>query len=84
LEKTIEENERIKIAEYKIGSGKELFEFAKKNGLEGIMAKKVDSIYEIGKKKQKLVEKSKQKILWMLLLLAIQLELEKEKTLEVY
>ena len=50
LEKTIEENERIKIAEYKIGSGKELFEFAKKNELEGIMAKKVDSIYEIGKR----------------------------------
>jgi bifunctional non-homologous end joining protein LigD len=50
LEKTIEENERIKIAEYKIGSGKELFEFAKKNGLEGIMAKKIDSIYEMGKR----------------------------------
>jgi len=50
LEKTIEENERIKIAEYKIGNGKELFEFAKKNGLEGIMAKKVDSIYEMGKR----------------------------------
>jgi bifunctional non-homologous end joining protein LigD len=50
LEKIVEENERIKISEYKIGSGKELFEFAKKNGLEGIMAKKIDSIYEIGKR----------------------------------
>jgi len=50
LKDTIEENERIKIAMYKIGSGKELFEFAKKNGLEGIMAKKIDSIYEMGKR----------------------------------
>jgi len=31
LREIVEENERVKIADYKIGSGKGLFEFAKKN-----------------------------------------------------
>jgi len=50
LKDVVEENERVRIAEYKIGSGKELFELARKSGLEGIVAKKIDSAYEIGKR----------------------------------
>jgi len=39
-------NERVKIVDFVIGKGLELFEFAKSNGYEGIMAKKIDGFYE--------------------------------------
>jgi len=39
-------NERIKIVDFIVGKGIELFEFAKSNGYEGIMAKRIDGIYE--------------------------------------
>ncbi len=48
LEKTIKENENIKISKNFNASGKEFFNLAEKMGLEGIMAKKADSQYVPG------------------------------------
>ena len=50
LEKVVEENERIVISTYVIGKGKKFFEEVKKRGLEGVMAKKLDSTYQLGKR----------------------------------
>ncbi|HDH91369.1 MAG TPA: DNA ligase [Candidatus Aenigmarchaeota archaeon] len=50
LKEVVEETERIKIVKYVIGEGKKLFEEVKKKGFEGIVAKKIDSVYEIGKR----------------------------------
>ncbi|MCS7105891.1 MAG: DNA ligase, partial [Candidatus Aenigmarchaeota archaeon] len=43
LENVIKENQRIMLSSYVIGRGKELFERAKEKGLEGIIAKRLDS-----------------------------------------
>ena len=50
LEEVVEENERIVISTYVIGKGKKFFEEVKKRGLEGVMAKKLDSTYQLGKR----------------------------------
>lgn len=46
LGEIVKENERVKIVGFVEEKGKELFEFAKKEGLEGIMAKQKESVYE--------------------------------------
>src|SRR5580704_1988770 len=38
-------SERIRYSDHQLETGKELFELAKKNGLEGIVAKRIDSRY---------------------------------------
>ncbi|MGC8812230.1 MAG: non-homologous end-joining DNA ligase [Candidatus Aenigmatarchaeota archaeon] len=50
LEKVVKEDKRIMLSSYIIGRGEELFEKAREKGLEGIMAKRLDSKYEIGKR----------------------------------
>jgi len=46
LREVVSDCERVKVIDYVIGKGRELFEFAKSNGYEGIMAKKINSAYE--------------------------------------
>lgn len=58
LRKTVKENEIIKISDFIFEHGKMLFEETGKRGLEGIVAKKADSKYLIGKR-SKLWLKSK-------------------------
>jgi len=50
LKKAIEESERIILSEYVEQYGKNFFKQVCKLGMEGIMAKKKNSIYEIGKR----------------------------------
>lgn len=50
LEDVVKESNRIILSPYVIGKGKNFFEECKKKGLEGIMAKRLDSKYEIGKR----------------------------------
>lgn len=50
LAETIVENERINVSRYVERSGVQLFELAKANGLEGIVAKRKDSMYLFGKR----------------------------------
>jgi len=50
LAKTLREGKFVHLTEYQIGKGKLYFEAAKKLGLEGMMAKKTNSQYEIGKR----------------------------------
>lgn len=50
LAKTVKESSRIVLSEYVIGSGREFFEAVKKEGLEGIVAKRLDSPYLIGER----------------------------------
>jgi len=50
LEEVVKENERVIISTYVIGKGKKFFEEVKKRGLEGVMAKKLDSTYQLGKR----------------------------------
>ena len=50
LEKAIKENERIAISRYIEESGIEFYQLAKQNELEGIVAKRKDSKYYLGKK----------------------------------
>ena len=50
LEEVVKENERVVISTYVIGKGKKFFEEVKKRGLEGVMAKKLDSTYQLGKR----------------------------------
>lgn len=50
LEDVIEESERISVSRYIERNGIQLFELAKKNGLEGIVAKRKDSIYTFDKR----------------------------------
>lgn len=52
LEQTIKESSRILISRYVEESGKNFFEEAKKKGLEGIMAKRKSSFYQIGKRSE--------------------------------
>jgi len=48
LKKLLPKNAVIKYSEHIIARGKEFFEAAKKNDLEGVMAKKADSMYHPG------------------------------------
>ena len=50
LEKVIKENERILISTYIIGKGKNFFQEVKRRKLEGIMAKRLQSTYQLGKR----------------------------------
>jgi len=50
LENVVRESERILISAYVVGEGKKFFEEVKAKGLEGIIAKRIDSTYEIGKR----------------------------------
>jgi len=50
LEKAIKENERISISRYIEESGIEFYQLVKQNELEGIVAKRKDSKYYLGKK----------------------------------
>lgn len=50
LEESVRESERIIISRYIIEKGKKFFEEVKKKGLEGVVAKRIDSVYEIGKR----------------------------------
>jgi bifunctional non-homologous end joining protein LigD len=50
LQEVVEENERILISTYIIGKGKKFFEEVRKKGLEGVMAKKLESTYQLGKR----------------------------------
>lgn len=47
LEETAKESSRLVISQYVIGKGKKFFEEIRKRGLEGMMAKKLDSPYMI-------------------------------------
>jgi bifunctional non-homologous end joining protein LigD len=49
LESLIVPSEQIRISEHQIGKGVELFEAAKENGLEGIVAKQIESFYPSGR-----------------------------------
>jgi len=50
LEKIVKEDKRIMLSSYVIGRGKELFEKVKERSLEGIVAKRLNSKYEVGKR----------------------------------
>ncbi len=50
LQKIIPENEVVKFSDHIIENGKSFFEVTKEKGLEGIMAKKMDSTYYPGKR----------------------------------
>ena len=50
LKEKVSEGNNLLLSVFVKEKGKKLFEEVKKRGLEGIMAKKIDSIYEIGKR----------------------------------
>jgi DNA ligase D-like protein (predicted ligase) len=50
LEKVVKESERILLSNYVIGNGKKFFTEVRKRGLEGIMAKRLQSTYQVGKR----------------------------------
>jgi bifunctional non-homologous end joining protein LigD len=50
LEKTVKESERVLLSAYVIGNGKKFFEEARKKGLEGVMAKRLSSTYQLNKR----------------------------------
>jgi len=50
------EHDVIKYSDHVVGKGKDFFQVALKQGLEGIMAKKADSIYEIGSRTENWVK----------------------------
>jgi len=50
LEKTVKESDRILLSSYVIGKGKKFFREVKKKGLEGMIAKRLKSTYQIGKR----------------------------------
>ena len=45
LQRMLHADERFRYSDHQIGKGKELFELARESGLEGIVAKRVDSAY---------------------------------------
>ncbi len=51
LEETLSEDNYLIYSRYVIGKGKEFFSKIKRKGLEGIMAKKIDSFYQQGRSK---------------------------------
>jgi len=50
LEETVIESSRLVISQYVVGKGTKFFEEVKKKGLEGVMAKKLDSPYLLGER----------------------------------
>lgn len=50
LEKTVKESLRTIFSQYVIGEGKKFFESVKKAGLEGVVAKRLNSTYQINKR----------------------------------
>ena len=50
MEKVVKESDRILLSAYVIGKGKKFFRECEKCKLEGIMAKKLNSRYELGKR----------------------------------
>lgn len=50
LEKTVKESKRLLLSIYVIGKGNEFFKEVKKRGLEGVVAKRMSSTYQIGKR----------------------------------
>ena len=50
LEGQVKENDRVLLSSYILGRGKRFFQEAKKKKLEGIVAKRLNSVYEIGKR----------------------------------
>jgi bifunctional non-homologous end joining protein LigD len=50
LKEKVRESERVLLSVYVIGKGEKFFEEVKAKGLEGIMAKKLSSSYQIGKR----------------------------------
>jgi len=45
LQRLLNGSERFRYSDHQLARGKELFELARENGLEGIVAKRIDSIY---------------------------------------
>jgi bifunctional non-homologous end joining protein LigD len=45
LQRSLHATERVRFSDHQVEHGKELFELAKENSLEGIVAKRLDSIY---------------------------------------
>jgi bifunctional non-homologous end joining protein LigD len=45
LQRLVQGSERVRYSDHQLERGKELFELAKENGLEGVVAKRTDSIY---------------------------------------
>ena len=45
LQRLLHTSERFRFSDHQLEKGKELFELARENGLEGIVAKRIDSIY---------------------------------------
>jgi len=50
LEKAVRESNRVLLSAYVIGDGKKFFEEVRKKGLEGVVAKRLNSTYQIGKR----------------------------------
>jgi bifunctional non-homologous end joining protein LigD len=50
LEKIVRESERVLISVFVVGEGRKFFEEVKAKELEGVMAKKLNSTYQIGKR----------------------------------
>jgi bifunctional non-homologous end joining protein LigD len=50
LEKVVKESPRVLLSAYVIGKGKKFFQEVRKKGLEGIMAKRLKSTYQVGKR----------------------------------
>jgi DNA ligase D-like protein (predicted ligase) len=50
LKKVVKESSRVILSEYVIGKGKKFFESVKKAGLEGVVAKRLNSTYQINKR----------------------------------
>ena len=49
LERILITSERVRISEHVVGNGLELFNEARRKGLEGLIAKRIDSVYPIGR-----------------------------------
>jgi bifunctional non-homologous end joining protein LigD len=50
LENVVKESERVLLSTYVVGKGRRFFQEVKAKGLEGIMAKRLSSSYQIGKR----------------------------------
>jgi bifunctional non-homologous end joining protein LigD len=50
LEKTVKESSRLLLSTYVLSKGREFFEKVREKGLEGIMAKRLTSTYQVGKR----------------------------------
>ncbi len=50
LQELVQEGSHLALSRHVLGSGKALFELARQRGLEGVMAKRLDSSYQAGKR----------------------------------